>query len=114
VPAKLTASQRTPGFLLPGLGALASLVILLVGTQERVGIFPVGFAAATLSIVGVRVWFSMLRLRQLTDENQRQSVTNKLPGWVTVAASSSFSTPTSLISPIHTSRVSNWTCSSSA
>lgn len=80
VPTKMAASQRTPSFLLPGLGALASLVVLFVGTQVHVGIFALGFATATLGVVGVRVWFSMLTLRQLTDDNRQRSVTDQLTG----------------------------------
>jgi diguanylate cyclase len=80
VPTNLTVLQKTPGFLLPGLSALAAFGVLLAGTQTHVGIFALAFAAATLGIVGVRVWFSMLRLRQLTQENKRQSVTDQLTG----------------------------------
>jgi diguanylate cyclase (GGDEF)-like protein len=65
---------------LPGLAALASLGVLLAGTQRHVGIFALGFATATLGVVGIRVWFSMLRLRQLTDQNKEQSVTDQLTG----------------------------------
>jgi diguanylate cyclase (GGDEF)-like protein len=77
-PAKLMVYQRAPGFILPGLGALASLIILFVGTREHLGLIPLALATATLAIVGVRMAVSVSRLRSLTEERQRLSVTDQL------------------------------------
>jgi len=77
-PSKLLVYHKAPGFILPGLGALASLVILFVGTREHLGMIPLALATATLVIVGVRMAVSVRRLRSLTEERQRLSVTDQL------------------------------------
>jgi diguanylate cyclase (GGDEF)-like protein len=77
-PANLLMIQRTPGFLLPGLAACGALAVLLVGTETPVAKVAVGLAIATLVIAGVRAGMSAVRLRRLTDERQRQSVTDHL------------------------------------
>jgi diguanylate cyclase (GGDEF)-like protein len=79
-PAKLLTHQRVPGFVLPGLGALASLAILLVGTREHVSGIAIALAMATLVIVGARLALSGTRLRAMTEERHRQSVTDQLTG----------------------------------
>ncbi len=75
-PANLLLSQRTPGFLLPGLAAAASLLILLFQPTA----LALGLALATLVCVGIRAGLSGSRLRRLTDESHRQSVTDHLTG----------------------------------
>ena len=77
-PTTLWAVPRTPGFLLPGLGAVSALGILFVGTREQLGGIPLALAAATLITVGLRLTMSVRRLRALTDERQHQSVTDDL------------------------------------
>jgi len=79
-PAKLPTHQRVPRFVLPGLGALASLAILLVGTREHVSGIAIALAMATLVIVGARLALSGTRLRAMTEERHRQSVTDQLTG----------------------------------
>jgi diguanylate cyclase (GGDEF)-like protein len=74
------ASLRPTGFLLPGLAAVCGLAILLLGTFESVNRIAVGLAAATLSVVGVRMALSVRALRALTQERQRLSVTDHLTG----------------------------------
>jgi len=72
--------QRAPGFLLPGLGACAGLVILFVGTMQRVGLLALSLATATLVFVGVRLILSARSLRSLNEERRRQSLTDELTG----------------------------------
>jgi len=78
---ELVNAGKLPGFLLPGAGALAGLVILLVGAlQHQVGPIAIGLAAATLIVVGIRLAFSVRGLRSLTEERHRQAVTDELTG----------------------------------
>jgi diguanylate cyclase (GGDEF)-like protein len=78
---ELLDSGKLPGFVLPGLGALAGLVILLVGALEHhVVQIAVGLATATLVVVGVRLALSVRGLRSLTEERHRQAVTDELTG----------------------------------
>jgi diguanylate cyclase (GGDEF)-like protein len=74
------ASPRPPGFLLPGIGALSSLAILFIGTMYRVEQIAIGLATATLITVGIRLALSVRRLRGLTEQRQRQAVTDELTG----------------------------------
>jgi diguanylate cyclase (GGDEF)-like protein len=77
----LIETGRMPGFLLPGVGAVAGLVILLVGAFEhRVVPVALGLATATLVTVGIRLAFSVRGLRSLTEERHRQAVTDELTG----------------------------------
>jgi diguanylate cyclase (GGDEF)-like protein len=77
----LTETGRMPGFLLPGLGALASLVILFVGAATHdIGQIALGLATATLVVVGIRLGLSVRGLRALTEERHRQAVTDELTG----------------------------------
>jgi len=77
----LLAGGKMPGFLLPGLGALAGLVILFTGTLRGV-VGPVApwLATATLLVVGLRLGLSVRGLRALTEERHRQAVTDELTG----------------------------------
>jgi diguanylate cyclase (GGDEF)-like protein len=77
----LVDTGRMPGFVLPGVGALAGLVILLVGAvQHQVVPVALGLATATLAIVGIRLGLSVRGLRSLTEERHRQAVTDELTG----------------------------------
>ncbi len=78
----LSDSSRMPGFVLPGLGALAALVILFVSALDHEKIQPaaVGLATATLVVVGIRLAVSVRGLRALTEERHRQAVTDELTG----------------------------------
>jgi diguanylate cyclase (GGDEF)-like protein len=72
---------KLPGFVLPGAGALAGLVILLVGAlMHTVGQYAIGLAAITLLVVGVRLALSVRGLRSITEERHRQAVTDELTG----------------------------------
>ncbi len=74
------APQKPTGFLLPGLAALSSLTILVVGTLERVDKIAVGLATATLMAAGARTAGSVWKLRALTKERHRMAVTDHLTG----------------------------------
>jgi len=77
-PTNLLLIHRTPGFLLPGLAASGALLILIFGTREPIVPGAVGLAVATLVAAGARAGLSAGRLRRLTDERHRQSVTDHL------------------------------------
>ena len=80
-PRQLLQGGKLPGFLLPGAGALAGLVILFMGAvQHQVIEIAVGLATATLVVVGVRLALSVHGLRALTEERHRQAVTDELTG----------------------------------
>jgi diguanylate cyclase (GGDEF)-like protein len=75
-----SAPQRPPGFLLPGLAAVAALAILVVGPLSETSRIAIGLATATLMVVGVRLVLSARSLRTLTQKRYRQSVTDDLTG----------------------------------
>ena len=72
--------SRAPGFLAPGLAAIAALVILISGNVGRVTDVAVALAVVTLVAVGVRVGLSARELRRLTEERHRQANTDELTG----------------------------------
>jgi hypothetical protein len=77
----LLQSARVPGFVLPGIGALAGLGILFVGAfQHQISLVALGLATATLVVVGLRLGLSVRGLRTLTAERHRQAVTDELTG----------------------------------
>ncbi|MGO9487434.1 MAG: putative bifunctional diguanylate cyclase/phosphodiesterase [Solirubrobacteraceae bacterium] len=73
---------KPPGFLLPGLAALASVIVLLVGAlgDGAVNGVAVGLAGLTLAAVGVRLAMSVRSLRSLTARHEHHSVTDYLTG----------------------------------
>jgi diguanylate cyclase (GGDEF)-like protein len=74
------ADRPAPGFLLPALGAAAALAVLLMGTIDGREVVGIALAAATLVVAGIRLLLSAGQLRRLTDERQRQAVTDQLTG----------------------------------
>jgi diguanylate cyclase (GGDEF)-like protein len=76
----LLQTGKVPGFVLPGIGALAGLGILFVGAIHRVSPVALGLATATLVVVGLRLGLSVRGLRTLTAERHRQAVTDELTG----------------------------------
>ena len=74
------ARAGPPGFLLPGLGAGAGLVIILVDTLHQVTPVAVALATATLLMVGIRLAVSVRSLRNLTEIRHRQAITDDLTG----------------------------------
>jgi diguanylate cyclase (GGDEF)-like protein len=73
---------KPPGFLLPGLAALAGLVVLVVGAldHDQANSVSVGLATATLAVVGVRLAMSVRSLRTLTHRHEHHSLTDYLTG----------------------------------
>lgn len=73
---------KPPGFLLPGLAAVAGLVVLLVGAlgDNNVNTVSVALASATLAAVGVRLAMSVRSLRSLTHRHEHHSLTDYLTG----------------------------------
>ncbi len=74
------ATERPPGFLLPGAGAAAGLVILVFASVHATPVVAVGLATATMLVVGVRLALSARSLRGLTQKRYEQSVTDELTG----------------------------------
>ena len=79
-PANPLAPVQSPGFVFPEVGAIAALLVLLIGTLRYVGGVAIGLATATLLTVGVRLVLSVRGLQQLSLERHRQSVTDDLTG----------------------------------
>ena len=71
---------HTAGFFLPGVAAIGGLGLLVVGTQRSVGQTALGLALATLLMVGLRLFLSARDLRVLTEQRQRQALTDELTG----------------------------------
>ncbi len=67
-----------PSFLLPMLGAAASLVILVIGSIHHVIQVTIALAALTLLLVGVRLALSIRTLRILSDQRRRLANTDHL------------------------------------
>jgi diguanylate cyclase len=74
------ASERSAGFLLPGLAAGAGILVLLLGTVVHVRPVASVIAAATLLAVVLRMGLSVRELRAHTQERHRQSRTDQLTG----------------------------------
>jgi diguanylate cyclase (GGDEF)-like protein len=71
---------RTSGFLLPGVAAIGGLGLLFFGTQRAISQAALGLALATLLMVGLRLALSARDLRVLTEQRQRQALTDELTG----------------------------------
>ncbi|MGH3267242.1 MAG: diguanylate cyclase domain-containing protein, partial [Trebonia sp.] len=76
----VAATEVPAGFALPGLAALAGLVILTVGSLHPVGRVALALAAAALACAGVRLGMSVGALRAITEQRHRQSLTDELTG----------------------------------
>jgi diguanylate cyclase len=72
--------QRTPGFALPSLAAVAALAILLIGSIHHITVVAVGLAVATLMAAGIRSSLTFGALRRVTEERHRQAITDQLTG----------------------------------
>ncbi len=73
-------AERGPGFVLPGIAALAALAILCIATQQHMTALALDLAVVTLGAAGVRMVLSLRELHTLTNERQRQAVTDELTG----------------------------------
>lgn len=66
-----TTKVRAGGFVLPGLGAIASLAILVCASLGSVGRGAIGLATATLVVAGVRLTLTVRKVQAVNDERQR-------------------------------------------
>ena len=72
--------QRTAGFVLPSVAAVAGLAVLVSGTVHPVTRVALGLATATVVVVGIRLALSARDLRLVTEERHRQAQTDELTG----------------------------------
>ena len=79
-PASLFTRPRSSGFLLPGLATASGLAVLVAGSVYYVGGIALALAVASLIAAGVRLVWSAQRLRALTEQRYRQSMTDELTG----------------------------------
>jgi methyl-accepting chemotaxis protein len=71
-----TSKVRAGGFVLPGLGAVASLAILVCASFGSIGRGAVGLATATLVVAGVRLTLTVRKAQAVNDERQ-QAMTDR-------------------------------------
>jgi methyl-accepting chemotaxis protein len=64
--------ETSSGFVVPGVAAGLSLLIMFVGSLDHINQVALGLATATLVAAGIRFGLALLRLRALTDERHRQ------------------------------------------
>jgi methyl-accepting chemotaxis protein len=64
--------ETSSGFVVPGVAAGLSLLILFAGSLDHINQVALGLATATLVAAGVRFGLALRRLRELTDERHRQ------------------------------------------
>jgi methyl-accepting chemotaxis protein len=81
--ARSTSKVRAGGFVLPGLGAVASLTILVCASVGSVGRDAVGLATATLLVAGIRLTLTVRKAQAVNDERQ-QAMTNRQATLLTV------------------------------
>jgi diguanylate cyclase len=79
-PADPFAPQKASTFVVPGVSAACALVILVFGNLHTISRVAVSLAAATLLLVGLRLVVSVRAMRLLSQERQRQAVTDELTG----------------------------------
>ena len=70
--------ERVPGLMVPGIAAIAALVILGLSSFVTVDRAAFGLASVTLVIAAIRSGVSLIRLRDLTEERHGQAVTDQL------------------------------------
>ena len=71
-----TSKVRAGGFVLPSLGAVASLAILACASLGSVGRDAVGLATATLVVAGIRLTLTVRKAQAVNDERQ-QAMTDR-------------------------------------
>jgi methyl-accepting chemotaxis protein len=69
--AQSTSKVRAGGFVLPGLGAVASLAILGCASFGSVGRGAIGLATATLVVAGIRLTLTVRKAQAVNDERQQ-------------------------------------------
>ncbi|MGD0394443.1 MAG: bifunctional diguanylate cyclase/phosphodiesterase [Acidimicrobiales bacterium] len=72
--------ERPTSFGMPTCAAAAALALLLIGTFLPVDRFSVSLATATLFVVGIRLVISVRGLEKISQERQRQAITDELTG----------------------------------
>jgi diguanylate cyclase (GGDEF)-like protein len=72
------ARDPLPGLAVPGVAAIAALIILGLSSFVAVDRAAFGLAAATLALAAIRSGASLVRLRDLTEERHGQAVTDQL------------------------------------
>ena len=72
--------ERPTNIGLPTCAAAAALALLLFGTFLPVDRFAISLATATLFFVGIRLVVSVRGLEELSQERQRQAITDELTG----------------------------------
>jgi diguanylate cyclase (GGDEF)-like protein len=72
--------EPTANFTLPILGSAAALVLLFGGTLLPIARFSLGLAVTTLVMVGIRLVLSVRSLDSLSQQRQRQALTDELTG----------------------------------
>ena len=79
-PEQSSRRRRRGGSLLPGVAALAALVLLFLGTLRRPGGVAIGLATATLFACGLRLVMTIWELGRLTEQRRRLAITDELTG----------------------------------
>jgi diguanylate cyclase (GGDEF)-like protein len=74
------ADTHTPGFLLPGAGAVCALSVLLAGSTTGMSATAIALATGTLLVTGIRLALTLGSLRSLTAERHQQAMTDQLTG----------------------------------
>lgn len=64
--------ETSSGFVIPGIAAGLSLLILFVGSLNHINQIALGLATATLVAAGVRFGLALRRLKSLTEERHRE------------------------------------------
>jgi diguanylate cyclase (GGDEF)-like protein len=72
------AETRTPGFLLPGAGAVSALSVLVLDSISGASSAAIALATGTLLVTGIRLSLTLGSLRHLTAERHRQAITDEL------------------------------------
>jgi diguanylate cyclase len=79
-PTQLLAPPRSNTYLIPGIAAVAALVILFVGNIRGLSWVAIGLATFTLALVGLRLVRSVRAMRALSQQRRDQSLTDELTG----------------------------------
>ncbi len=71
-PAESELKETSSGFVIPGVAAGLSLLILFVGSLNHINQIALGLATATLVAAGARFGLALRRLNALTEERHRE------------------------------------------
>jgi len=76
VNAEKVSAERTPGLVLPSLGALASMFILVYASVDHVGRAALALATATLLVAGIRLTLTVRQAQALNSARFRSLIDN--------------------------------------